>query len=115
MTHARRVGRAAAVVLLLLATASAAMGQTMPSRAPSGRMRLNLNEHARAVQLTRISRAAPVSRSLSGGAKIAIGAGVGFALCAVPAYIGHVEKEYTLAAGTTCALMGAAIVWNLIR
>jgi len=115
MTHARRVGRAAAVVLLLLATASAAMGQTMPSRAPSGRMRLNLNEHARAVQLTRISRAAPVSRSLSGGAKIAIGAGVGFALFAVPTYIGTKEAEYTLAAGTVGALMGAAVVYNLLR
>jgi hypothetical protein len=115
MDHTRRVGRAVAVVLLLLATASAAMGQTVPSRAPSGRMLLNLNEHASAVQLTRIRRAAPVSRSLSGGARIAIGAGVGFALCAVPTYIGHVEREYALAAGTTCALMGAAVVYNLLR
>jgi hypothetical protein len=78
-------------------------------------MLLNLNEHARTVQLTRIRRAAPVSRSLSGGAKIAIGAGVGFALCAVPPLTGSVETEYALAAGATCALMGAAIVWNLLQ
>ena len=114
MDQTRCVGRAAVAVFLLLAMAPTVGAQTIPAHFPGG-MVLNLEEHAGAVPLTRITGPRPVSRALTGGAKIVIGAGAGFALLAVPAYIGTKDGKYTMAAGATGALLGAAVVWNLLR
>jgi hypothetical protein len=76
---------------------------------------------AYAAQL-RLSAPAPrIARSLSGGQKVLVGTGIGFAVFAVPVAImmngdGHdVDEKLVVGVGTTGALLGAAIAWNLIH
>ena len=46
---------------------------------------------------------------------ILIGAGIGFGFAAIPADLGTRDGMMTMAAGSAGALLGAAIVYNLLK
>ena len=107
---AKRFG--AVGVLLVLMGASPAVADEIPGP-------LMTSATASAAQM-RLAPARHVSRSLSGGQKILLGAGVGAAFMAVPITIimharGGVDGKVVGAAGLTGAMFGAAISYKLIQ